>query len=309
MDFERIILIKSKTRLEQLIERFNSKAQARFYLEHSGGNFTEYEVEHNTFYDSLLTVQKTLTQTLKTTTIERGFLPSFLFAPTDLVVVVGQDGLVANTAKYVGSNSILAINPDPDRNKGVLLPFTSQTFRKGLDSALKNEKKVKQVTMAQAELNDGQQLLAFNDFYIGKSNHTSARYKLTFENRTEQQSSSGLIISTGAGSTGWLSSVFNQHAGLSQYFGGNDTDLAYQMPWHDNRLCFVVREPYRSPYTGTDLVAGFVDEISPLVLESQMPENGVIFSDGIIDDYLEFNAGKTVRISASAQKANLVYVR
>src|SRR5690606_1556662 len=147
----------------QLIEKFNSKAQARFYLEHSGGNFADYEQEHNTFYDGLLAVQMTLTKTLKPTLIEKSFLPSFMFADTDLIVVVGQDGLVANTAKYVASNPILAINPDPNRYKGILLPFSTNSFQQGLNNALSGEKFLKKVTMAEARLNDGQRLLAFND--------------------------------------------------------------------------------------------------------------------------------------------------
>jgi NAD kinase len=306
MDFDRIILIKSKTRLEQLIEKFNSKAQARFYLEHHGGDFSDYEQEHNTFYDGLLSVQKTLTKTIKTTLIEKSFLPSFLFADTDLVVVVGQDGLVANTAKYVGANPILAINPDPRRYKGVLLPFSATTFKKGLQHALAGERFLKKVTMAEASLNDGQKLLAFNDFYIGKSNHTSARYKISFGEKTENHSSSGLIVSTGAGSTGWLSSVFNELNGLSQLFGLHDTTFTYQMKWEEEKLCFVVREPYKSPYTGTEIVAGMINKSTTMIIESQMPENGVIFSDGVLEDYLEFNSGKTVSIAASEQKANLV---
>ena len=306
MDFERILLIKSKTRLEQLIERFNSKAQARFYITHNGGDFSDYEQEHNTFYDGLNQVQKKLTQTLNTTLIEKSFLSSFIFAETDLVVVVGQDGLVANTAKYVGNNPVFAINPDPKRNKGTLLPFNVGNFEKQLQKLLKNQANVKQVTMAEAALNDGQKLLAFNDFYIGKSNHTSARYKITFDRKTEAHSSSGLIVSTGAGSTGWLSSVLNELSGLNAFFGGVSQPASHQMRMEDNCLCFIVREPFQSPYTGTAIVAGAIYDSQKLELESQMPENGVIFSDGVLEDFLEFNSGKMVSIGIAAQKAHLV---
>ena len=36
---EKIVLVTRKTRLEGLIERFNTRAQAKFYIEHSGGDF------------------------------------------------------------------------------------------------------------------------------------------------------------------------------------------------------------------------------------------------------------------------------
>ena len=39
------------------------------------------------------------------------------------VVTLGQDGLVANTAKYVGAQPIVAVNPEPGRFDGILLPF------------------------------------------------------------------------------------------------------------------------------------------------------------------------------------------
>ncbi|MEN7550934.1 sugar kinase [Rapidithrix thailandica] len=305
MDFDRIILVKSKTRLEQLVERFNSKAQAKFYIEHNGGDFAAYEAEHNTFYESLLTVQKSLTQTLKTTVLDKTYLPSFLFAPADLVVVIGQDGLVANTAKYAGSNPVLAINPDPQRNNGVLLPFTIETFQTGIQKALKAQASFKQITLAEAQLNDGQKLLAFNDFYIGKSNHTSARYKLSFRGQTEVQSSSGLIVSTGAGATGWLSSVFNELNGLFSFLGLDQSPCSYAMNWDEDRLCFIVREPFKSPYTGANLVAGSVTTESQLVIESQMPDDGVIFSDGILEDFIAFNSGKTVTISTAKEKVKL----
>lgn len=306
MEFERIVLVKNKTRLEKLIERFNTKPQAKFYIEHSGGDFEDYEQEHNTFYNSLLTVQRTVTKQLKTTVLEKDFLPSYIFTDTDLVIVLGQDGLVANTAKYVGSSPILAINPDPERNSGVLLPFNVGNYQDGLLQSLRGNVGVKKVTLAEAELNDGQKLLAFNDFFIGKANHTSARYRITFGDQTETQSSSGLIVSTGAGSTGWLSSVFNEYNGLSQFFGAGSSTYSYEMQWDDDRLCFIVREPYRSPSTSSKLVVGAVNNQIKLTIESQMPENGVIFSDGVLEDYLEFNSGRKVSIGTASEKACLI---
>ncbi|MBL6446955.1 sugar kinase [Fulvivirga sp. 29W222] len=306
MNFERVILIKNKTRLEKLIERFNSKSQARFYIEHSGGDFDGYEHEHNTFYNSLLSVQRAVTKQLKTTVLEKEFLPSYIFTNTDLVVVLGQDGLVANTAKYVGSNPILAINPDPGRNSGVLLPFNIGNYQEGLIQSLNGSFRMKRVTLAEAELNDGQKLLAFNDFFIGKANHTSARYKISFGEQTEIQSSSGLIVSTGAGSTGWLSSIFNEYNGLSQFFGTSTSTYSYEMQWDEDRLCFIVREPYNSPSTSSKLVVGAINNQTKLTIESQMPENGVIFSDGILEDYLEFNSGRKVCIGTASEKACLI---
>ena len=63
---------------------------------------------------------------------------------------------------------------------------------------------------------DGQRLLAFNDLFIGARTHVSARYRVEYAGKQEQQSSSGLLVSTGAGSTGWLSSVMNMPSAVAK---------------------------------------------------------------------------------------------
>ena len=83
MKFERAIIIRDKTRLEQLIERFNSKAQAKFYIESSGGDFNFYELEHDIFYVALLKVKSDLRGILKHKVINRSFLPTYIFTEND----------------------------------------------------------------------------------------------------------------------------------------------------------------------------------------------------------------------------------
>jgi len=68
--------------------------------------------------------------------------------------------------------------------------------------------------MAQVLLNNGQRLLAVNDLFVGARTHVSARYRLRYKGLDEDQSSSGLIISTGAGSTGWYRSIPTGAAGI-----------------------------------------------------------------------------------------------
>jgi len=306
MAFERAILIRGKTRLEKLLDRYNSKSQAQFYINHNGGDFAEYEKEHEQFYTGFNCAKKMISRELKTTVLEREFLPTFLFEEHDFIAVVGQDGLVANAAKYVGKCPIFAINPDLERNTGTLLPFNTKDMEEGFKRVLKNQVEHKCITLAKAEMNDGQELLAFNDFYIGKSNHSSSRYKIKYKGKLEDQSSSGIIISTGAGSTAWLSSVMNEFRGLEKFLGYKSCGSFQAMAWDDDKLCYIVREPYRSPTYDTDLVAGYINSQEKLVIESLMPEDGVIFSDGIMDDYMVFNSGRTVNISKAKDKAKLI---
>jgi NAD kinase len=305
MTVEYAILVKNKTRLERLIERFNTQAQAKFYIEHSGGDFADYEREHAQFHESLASVQRQLSRVIKNKIVEQNFLPAFLFNDKQVVIVVGQDGLVANAAKYVNGIPIIAVNPDSERYDGVLLPFNSDNFIHAVENVQSGQFNTKIATLAEAKLNQGQRLLAFNDLFIGAASHVSARYLISYNQQQEEQSSSGIIVSTQAGSTGWLSSVFNMSYGIQQFIDPQ----AHAKPaatLEANQLMFVVREPFKSKQTQADLVAGILTADIPLQVESLMPINGVIFSDGIESDFLQFNAGAVATIGIAAEKAVLV---
>lgn len=305
MSIEYAIIIKNKTRLETLIERFNTKAQAKFYIERLGGDFNDYEKEHEVFHSSLSNVQRNLSPILKNKIVERSFLPSFIFSNNQVIVTVGQDGLVANTAKYVKQIPIVAVNPDQERFDGVLLPFNSDNFIVAVDKVISNKYNSKLTSFAEAKLNDGQRLLAFNDLFIGATSHVSARYQITYNNKTEEHSSSGIIVSTRAGSTGWLSSIFNMSFGIHKFIEKDNSKRKYAK-LKDNQLMFAVREPFASKRTQVETTAGIITSKSKLIIQSFMPNNGLIFSDGIETDFLKFNSGSIATIGIADEKANLV---
>ena len=307
MDADKIILVTRKTRLEGLIERFNTREQARFYLDHSGDDFRRYEAEHEIYILALKRLKETLTRLGKLQVIERGFLPNFLFGKEDLVVTMGVDGLVVNTAKYLRGQLLVAVNPDPDHIDGVLLPFRLEQVAEVARRALQRQVKTRAIRMAQASLADGQRLIGFNDLFIGARSHISARYTLQLDQRSERHSSSGIIVSTGAGSTGWLSSLFNMANGLAAAFSGAGQRIsAPSLAWESDRLVFVVREPFASKTSAAGLVGGWIDPDQPLLVQSEMPSGGVIFSDGVETDFLAFNAGATATIALAEQQTHLV---
>jgi len=302
---EYAIIVRAKTRLEQLKARYNTAAQARFVVERAGGNFSDYEAEQAALDLAVSQVQRELGQVVKSKVVDREFLPSFIFADDQVVVVVGQDGLVANAAKYVRGRPLVAVNPDPGRYDGVLLPFRPDTCRAAVQALVRGaDVPIRTQPLAQATLQDGQRLLAFNDLFIGAASHVSARYRLTFDDATEEHSSSGIIVATPAGSTGWLSSVFNMAAGLEDFLGADH--VAEQPPLRPGELLFVVREPFRSRRTQCGLVAGRLRASQPLHVESLMPGGGVIFSDGVEADFLRFNAGSVATIGPSQEVTRLV---
>jgi len=303
--FDKLVLVTRKTRLDELIERFNTRAQAKFYIEHAGGDFSEYLREHDAYQQSLESVRRSVETGLKIQVLDRSFVPTYLFTEQDVIVTLGQDGLVANTAKYVAGQPILAVNPDPSRFDGVLLPFQPSSLRPHLERTLAGRATLRSVTLAEARLRDGQRLLAFNDLFIGAATHVSARYAIHHGQHRENQSSSGIIVSTGAGSTGWLSSIFNETSGILSFLGGAPLQ-PLRIAWEEQRLLFIVREPFASLHSQAAIVAGNVLPAAPLVLESHMPVGGVIFSDGVEADHLDFNSGAIATIGIAREKANLV---
>ena len=303
--FNKIIIVTRKTRLEELIERFNTRSQAKFYIEHAGGEFADYEKEDDAYRRALEQVRDSVDFGLPHQLVDRSIVPTFVFQERDLVITLGQDGLVANTAKYAGSHPIIAINPEPARFDGILLPFMPDQARGAVAHLFDGKATFRDVTMASALLQDGQRLLAFNELFIGARSHVSALYRISCGKSSQTQSSSGILVSTGAGSTGWVSSVFNMASGISEFCGSTQLK-GVCMNWEDRRLLYVVREPFRSRHSEVGMVAGMLEPGEELVIESLMPSGGAVFSDGMESDYLQFNSGALARIKASEQAARLV---
>jgi hypothetical protein len=69
---------------------------------------------------------------------------------------------------------------------------------------------------------------------------------------------------------------------------------------------YVVREPFVSRHSQASLIAGVVKSGESIVLESRMPTGGVVFSDGVPTDALDFNAGAIATIGAAAHRTRLV---
>jgi NAD kinase len=303
----KMILLRRKTRLDDLISRFNTIGQAKFYIEHLGADFRDYQEEHDAYNQAVQTALDILGRFGRVQILDRSLLPNFIFGRDDLIVAVGQDGLVANTLKYLDQQLLIGVNPDPKRWDGILLPFKVGDLRAIIPETFKGRRQVKEVTMAKAKLNDGQTLYAVNDFYIGQKTHVSARYLIYHGSRSEPQSSSGIIISTGLGSTGWLHSVLTGAAALANRNVKPAPKLNFRsLGWNADQLYFSVREPFPSKTSRADLVFGTVTKKKPLKVLSQMAENGVIFSDGIESDFLSFNSGIEATVTIGEKKGKLV---
>ena len=303
----KIVLVTQKTRLEDLVHRYNTEGQAQFYIEHHGGDFSDYKTEHETYRAAVTAAISFLETYGRLQVVDRSFIPNFLFGEKDLVVAIGRDGLVANILKYLTTQRLIGVNPDPARWDGALLPFEAKDLPKIVPETAAGRRPVKSITLAEARLNDGQSLLGVNDLFIGQRTHVSARYELCMAGQREAQSSSGIIVSTGLGSTGWLKSILAGAGGIGRYCGGRGTaELPDRFTWDSRYLYYTVREPYPSRSTGADMVFGKIEKDKPLEITSHMSENGVIFSDGMEQDFLQFNAGAVATVGIADKQGNLI---
>ncbi|MDX1695189.1 MAG: hypothetical protein R3208_15595 [Ketobacteraceae bacterium] len=298
----KVVLVKRQTRYEELLAQYNTESQAAFVIESRGDSFQDYKEEHFTYQDSLEAACKAIKAQCRLQVIDRSFLPNFVFGKDDIIMVIGQDGLVANTVKYLSGQAVIAVNPDRTRFDGILLPFGVTDVEPILTDVRRDHFQVKTITMAEARMNDGQRLLAVNDLFIGPQQQTSAWYEITLQNSSEFQSSSGVIVSTGLGSTGWLKSIF---AGASGVVGSHSNQDA-SFGWDADYLRYVVREPFPSKATGTSIVYGDIAKGTTMTLTSKMGQGGVIFSDGMLDDFLDFNSGAIASIGTAKEQGNLV---
>lgn len=304
----KIVLVLRRTRMDELISRFNTEDQARFYVEHSGADFSDYQLEDRKYKQAVREAENILSRQGRVQVIDRTFLPNFIFGPNDTVVAIGQDGLVANVLKYLDGQQLIGVNPDIERWEGILLPFSVADLELITHEVFAQKRTVAEVTIAEARLNNGEKLSAVNDFFIGPKTHTSARYTIRTGDKIEQQSSSGIIVSTGLGSTGWLKSILAGATGIASALAGRSLKISGKrsVAWDSEYLYFSIREPWPSRNTGAEITFGRVTREHPLIITSQMPENGIIFSDGIDSDFLRFNSGTEAMISIARRKGFLV---
>ncbi len=291
----RVVIVTRETEYELLLARHGTRAQAAFFLSSRGQTIDYLTLRHERFHTALRRVVAAIPVDWRRSRVARKDLSRFLFEPDDTIVVVGRDGLVANVAKYLEGQSVLGINPEPEENVGVLVPFPVEAIDDLLYPAVEGRVTTQSRSMVRARLQDGQILLALNEIFVGHQTHQSARYSLSVGDTEERQSSSGVIVTTGTGATGWARSIQLQHR------------AAIDLPEHDERrLAFLVREAYPSVTTGTDLTFGSVREDECLRITSRMNEGGILFGDGVEEDGLRFGWGELATIDLADNDLQLI---
>jgi hypothetical protein len=299
----RVVLVHRRTELEELVARHGTRGQAAFYLRTRGRRIEDLEARHSEQTAAMVAVSSAIPVDWRRGMVERADLPRFLFGPDDIVVAVGQDGLVANLAKYLDGQLIVGIDPEPGRNPGVLVRHPPRACAGLLALAVRRGggepggaggtgrggtgggARVERLAMVTAETDDGQRLTGLNEIYVGQPTHQTARYTLRLpDGRAEAQASSGLIVSTGTGATGWCRSAWLERK----------SPLALPSP-EEGRLAWFVREAWPSPATGTDCTEGTLSAGQEIEVTAES-DRLVLFGDGIEADTVPLTWGQSARL-------------
>lgn len=278
----RAVLVTRPTAYRALLHTHGTHGQARFFLSGRGQAIEPLVEADRVQREAVKAVADRIPTDWRQARVDRSDLDRFLFEPDDVVVAVGQDGLVANVARFLHGQVVVGVNPDPAAYDGILVPHAPGDTPALLARAVAGDG-VRQRTLVAARLDDGTVLHGLNEVFVGQPTHQSARYSLVLGDRTERHSSSGLLVCSGTGATGWARSICRER-------GIHDLGLS---PW-DRCARFLVREAFPSNTTGTALTDGLLTD-QPLTVRSEM-DTGVIFADGIESDRLPFGWGRTVQI-------------
>jgi NAD+ kinase len=292
MKLRRVMVVVKRSAVEMIRDGHNKgkgPAHMRKLLEQQHRSILALEMAHEEHLASVRQVRKEL-RARGLAVLERTSPPKEPLRGFDLVITVGGDGtLLAASHAVIGKTPVLGVNSAPASSVGFLTACRAPTFAQMLD-ALEADR-VRPVPVQRLRVRIGAKDVpspALNDALLCHDNPAmTTRYRLITPEGDEIQRSSGIWVSTPAGSTGALRSA-----------GGMSLPLAA------HAFAFTVREPYAPPGATVRFRGGALPQGSKLEIEVLSTPTSV-FIDGSHRRY-ELSFGARVAFSLHPHPLRLV---
>ena len=290
----RAVIVRRPTEFDELMDRYSTRGQVEFVLRSRGRTLESVERAHESHVAALARVRAGIPDGWASADVERDSLSRFLFAPEDVIVVVGPDGLVANVAKYAGDQTVVGVNSVPQSNAGVLVRCTPDQGVAALGRIEADaDLRVDQLTMVRATADDSRTLTALNEVFVGHPSHQSAATSWPW-GPPSSGSPPRARVSTGTRATGWGASLKRGR----RMGGPARSDLALARVVRARGMALAL---HRCRIHRGDPRRGRRPRPRRC-----LPNPLVLFGDGMESDRLTLTWGQSVRISRAPRALSLV---
>lgn len=211
----------------------------------------------------------------------------------DITISLGGDNHFQYVSHFIDNEYIFGINSDPLVSEGVLLSCNTDTLNVIKKQCDKGNYEIEKWTRLDVYINNEFVSRATCDVFIGeKERRFTSRQILFFNNFEKQQKSSGILVSTGSGSTGWFSSA-SRFITTNPVFGSTEPFAK-----------FIVTEPYKGTLTDSSLIEGLIKENCSFKVCSLNNNEGIVVLDSL--DEFPFPRSTTVSIKISKVPLNVI---
>jgi len=210
----------------------------------------------------------------------------------ELVISIGGDGTALSAGHYITNQKLLAVNSNPKKSEGALTTLNIDKLAEKLDQIKERKYGAEKLERIEVFINGKMQKpIALNEVFIANEKaYLVSKYRLKIIKkdvvREEEHRSSGLIFSTGTGSTAWFKSA-----------GGKP--FSPQAKY----VKMIVREPYFRSLSNFSIVGELIDE------KEEIEVTALTRMVLAIDSIREFNLKQGDKIKLKISKWPLLRIR
>ncbi len=211
----------------------------------------------------------------------------------DITIALGGDNHFQYVSHFIENELILGVNSDFLSSEGVLLSGTTNNLELISNRCNNDDYIIEKWTRINVIINKKQVTRATCDIFVGEAErHLTSRNIIFYNGLTRQQKSSGILITTGSGSTGWYNSA-SRFIDEEPIF---DPKSKYAK--------FIVTEPYKGSLTDYSLIKGKIDNDKILKINSLNSNNGRVIADSL--EIFNFNRGNFLEVEISDTPLNVL---